>query len=168
MLKSKIYQQVDSSLNNGGPGHLGRSGETAASFVATVATLDNRELANTDGVIQLSGFGMIYNVDPEAAAADDLVLVLGADRDQHQEFVLFDQVFNCDTTFRIDIQFHLQGSTYTGVSTVSFSTGEVIIRPFEVPYAGSNNFTNIRFRNTKLSNSNVQTSVRAFNMLLFK
>ncbi|KAA2239523.1 hypothetical protein F0L74_25320 [Chitinophaga agrisoli] len=170
MLKSRIYQQVDNSLNQGTPGHLGRSGDAAAGgVISTVATIDNRELANADGVIQLSGSGRISNVDPEAATADDLVLVFGADRDLHHEFVLFDQVFTGDVSFRIDIQFVLAaGDTYTGISTVSFSTGEQITQPFNVFYTGRNNFTNIRFRNTKLSNSNVQTSVQMFNVLLFK
>jgi hypothetical protein len=163
MLKSKIYQQVDNTANNGTPGHLSRPGS-----VATVATIDNRELANADGIVQLSGLGMIYDIDPAAAQADDLVMVLGAERDLQREVVLFDKTFTSDTTFRIDIQFQLLGQSYQGVSTVSFSTGEVVTRPFEVSGAGGNNFTAIHFRNTKLSGSGVKTAISMFNVFLFK
>jgi hypothetical protein len=163
MLKSKIYQQIDNTANNGTPGHLSRPGS-----VASVATIDNRELANSDGIMQLSGFGEIYDIDPAAGEADDLVMILGADGDLQREVVLFDQVFTGDTTFRIDIQFQLLGQSYYGISTVSFSTGEVITRSFEVSDCGANNFTTIRFRNTKLSSSGVKTAIRMFNVVLFK
>ena len=163
MLKSKIYQQVDNTANNGTPGHLSRPGN-----VSSVAVIDNRELALTDGIMQLSGFGMIYDIDPATGEADDLVMVLGAERDLQREVVLFDRVFTSDTTFRIDIQFQLLGQSYYGVSTVSFSTGEVVTRSFEISNTGSNNFTAIQFRNTKLSGSGVKTAIQMFNTILFK
>lgn len=163
MLKSKIYQQVDNLANNGTPGRLNRPGN-----VASVATIDNRELANADGIVQLSGSGTIYDIDPAVEEADDLVMILGADGDLQREVVLFDRVFTADTTFRIDIQFQLSGQSYHGVSTVSFSTGEVVTRSFEVSDCGGNNFTAIQFRNTKLSGSGVKTAIRMFNVFLLK
>lgn len=163
MLKSKIYQQVDNTANNGTPGQLSRPGN-----VATVATIDNRELANADGIMQLSGFGMIYDIDPDAGEADDLVMVLGAEGDLRREVVLFDQVFTGDTSFRIDIQFQLSGQAYIGVSTLSFSNGDVVTKAFEIPDVGGNNFSIIRFRNTKLSGSGVKTAISMFNTFLFK
>lgn len=166
MLKSKIYQQVDNTTNNGTPGHLSRP--WTGDVISTVATIDNRELANADGIMQLSGFGTIEDIDPATGDADDLVLVLGADRDLQQELVLFDQVFTSDASFRIDIQFQLYGQAYLGISTVTFSTGEVVTRSFEIQDAGANNFTAIRFRNTKLSGSSVKTAIRMFNAFLFR
>jgi len=163
MLKSKIYQQVDNAANNGTPGHLSRPGN-----IATVATIDNRELANSDGIMQLSGFGTISYIAPSAEETDDLVMVLGAERDLQREVVLFDKAFTGDTTFRIDIQFQLLGQTYYGISTVSFSTGEVVTKSFEVSDCGANNFTAIQFRNTKLSGSGVKTAISMFNVFLFK
>lgn len=169
MLKSKIYQQVDNITNNGTPGHLSRPWNVfTGEAIASVATIDNRELTNADGIMQLSGFGMIYDIDPTIEEADDLKMVLGAERDLQREVVLFDQVFTGDTTFRIDIQFQLVGQAYQGVSTISFSTGEVVTRPFEVSDCGGNNFTAIQFRNTKLSSSGVKTAIRMFNTFLFK
>ena len=169
MLKSKIYQQVDNTANNGTPGHLSRPWNVLTGEVITsVATIDNRELANADGIMQLSGFGMIYDIDATAGEADDLVMVLGAERDVQREVVLFDQVFTGDASFRIDIQFQLLGQAYQGVSTVSFSTGEVVTRSFDISDCGGNNFTAIRFRNTKLSSSGVKTAIRMFNAFLFK
>lgn len=163
MLKSKIYQQVDNAANNGTPGHLSRPGN-----IATVATIDNRELANADGIMQLSGFGKIYGFEPATEEADDLVMVFGAERDLQREVVLFDKIFTGETSFRIDIQFQLSGQSYLGVSTVSFSTGEVVTRSFEVADCGANNFTAIQFRNTKLSGSGVKTAISMFNVVLFK
>ncbi|WP_298731674.1 hypothetical protein [uncultured Chitinophaga sp.] len=163
MLKSKIYQQIDNVANNGTPGHLSRPGNAAS-----IAIIDNRELANTDGVVQLSGFGRIYDIDPAASTEDDLVMVLGTEKDLQREVVLFDKVFTADTTFRMDVQFHLQGQAYQGVSTVSFSTGEVVTRSFDVADCGSNNFTAIQFRNTKLSDSSVKTAISMFNVFLFQ
>jgi len=163
MLKSKIYQQVDNAANNGTPGHLSRPGN-----IATVATIDNRELANADGIVQLSGFGTIYGFEPATEEADDLVIVFGAERDLQREVVLFDKVFTGNTSFRIDIQFQLSGQSYLGVSTISFSSGEVVTRSFEVSDCGGNNFTAIQFRNTKLSGSGVKTAISMFNVFLFK
>lgn len=163
MLKSKIYQQVDNTANNGTPGHLSRPGS-----IASVATIDNRELANADGIMQLTGFGTIYDIDPSGENADDLVMILGGERDLQREVVLFDRIFTGDTTFRIDIQFQLLGQGYYGVSTVSFSTGEVVTKSFEVADCGANNFTTIQFRNTKLSGSGVKTAISMFNVVLFK
>lgn len=118
--------------------------------------------------MQLSGVGMIYGIDHTTEEADDLVMVLGADGDLQREVVLFDKIFTSDASFRIDIQFQLSGQAYYGVSTVSFSTGEVVTRPFEITGCGSNNFTAIQFRNTKLSGSGVKTAISMFNTFLFK
>jgi hypothetical protein len=170
MLKSRINQFVATYFNNGNPGYLSRPGQLASGgSITTVATIDNRELNNSDGFLELSGFGSVDNIDPLSTSADDLVMIFGDERDQHQELILFDQAFNdSNVTFRIDMQLHPAVISYEGVCTISFSTGEVKTLYVYIPDVGENNITAIRFKNTKRSNSDVQTIIRAFNVVLVK
>jgi len=170
MLKSKIDQPFSTILNLGAPGYLSRSGQVSSGgFITTVATLDNRELKKSDGVIQLSAFGKIYGVDPQSTHPNDLVIVFGDERDLHEEFVLFNQPLPPqDLTYKVDIQFSLWGDAYYGTCTVNFDTGSSFMNPFFIPNCGGNNFTAIRLKTTKLSNSDVQTTLDGFSYLLLQ
>ncbi|UPK69529.1 hypothetical protein [Chitinophaga filiformis] len=168
MLKSKIDQPFSTVLNLGAPGYLSRSGQVSSGgFITTVATLDNRELKRSDGIVHLSAFGQIYGVDPQSSLTNDLVIVFGDERDLHEEFVLFNQPLPpTDLTYKVDIQFSLWGDAYYGTCTVNFDTGVSFMKPFSIPNCGGNNFTAIRLKTTKLSNSDVQTTLDGFNYLL--
>jgi hypothetical protein len=172
MLKSKINQALSTYVNSVNPGYLSRSGQVSSGgFITTAATIDNRELRNTDGIIVLSGFGRIDNIDEHAALPDDLVMLFGVDEDMQEEFVLFDKIFT--TSGSVDFKIHLQlylfgGQAYEGIYTASFSTGEVITKAVYIPNCGDNNFTTIRFKNTKISNSDIQINLQAFDQILLK
>ncbi|SFO22179.1 hypothetical protein SAMN05428949_4525 [Chitinophaga sp. YR627] len=170
MLRSRMNQFVATYFNNGTPGYLSRPAQlSSGGSVTTVATIDNRELKNSDGILQITSFGSVDNIDPLSTSHDDLIMVFGDERDKHQELVLFDQVFTqSNVTFRIDMQLYPAAISYEGVCTIFFSTGEVKTLYVFLPDVNENNFTAIRFKNTKRSNSDVQTIVRAFNVVLIK
>ncbi|MBW8688012.1 hypothetical protein [Chitinophaga rhizophila] len=165
-----MNQFVATYFNNGHPGHLSRPGQLASGgAITTVATIDNSVLKRTNGLLELSGFGSVDNIDPLSTSQDDLIMVFGDERDQHQELVLFDQAFKeSNVTFRINMQLHMAGISFEGVCTISFSTGEVKTCYVYIPDVGENNFTAVRFKNSKRSNSDVQTILRAFHIVLIQ
>lgn len=169
MLKSKIGQQFSTYLNYGKPGYLSRGGQVSSGgFITTIATIDNRELKNSDGIVLLSAFGTFYSVDPQSALPNNLVMVFGDENDLHEELVLFDQRLTGDLTYKIDMQFHLSGEAYEGICKVNLSTGESFVKGFGIPNCGGNNFTAIRLKTTRLSNSDVQITLQEFNHILLK
>jgi hypothetical protein len=167
MLKSRIKHAISNHPNNGAPGYFSARGRVfPAGAVCTVASIDNRELENADGFIELTGFGTIYNPNPNAACSDDLVMVFGDEANYQEEVVLFDKVLSIDTSFNINFKFHQHASAYEGIFTVIFSTGEVITRYVMIPDCSNNNFTTIRFKNTKQSSRDLEITIAAFNVVL--
>ncbi len=169
MLKFKLDPGFSTNPNDITGGYVARGGQVEfGGLITTIVSLDNRELKKADGIIQLSLRGKISNIDPQSTLSDNLIMLFGDERDQHFDFLLFDQQFTEDVTFTVDIQFNVVPYSYDGSYKVSFSNGESFLKPFFIPSGSENNFTAIRLKTTKQSNSNVFTELSEFNYILHK
>jgi len=98
--------------------------------------------------------------------SDNLLIVFGDETNRMQEVVLFDKVHPIETSFTINFQLHQFANAYEGAFTINFSTGEQVTQYVYLPGCSDNNFTSIRFKNTKQSSGEIEITIRAFNVLL--